>query len=64
MKAPLKVLEFESPDGRQTRDPENPGMEKELRVCEEGARDDTGKGNLARHRSRVPDSQKDDPRDE
>ena len=39
-------------------------MKKELRAGEEGAREDTRKGNSARHSSRVPDSQENDPGDE
>ena len=39
-------------------------MKKELRAGEEGAREDTRKGNSACHSSPVPDSQENDPGDE
>ena len=39
-------------------------MEGELRVGEQGARNDSGEGNFAQRRPRVPDSQENDPGDE
>ena len=59
-----QVLEPESSDEGQKGSLENPGVDEEFRIHEEGIGNDTRVGCLTRFRPRVPDGEKNDPGNE